>query len=114
MDSPVICPKCKGNVLPTDFFCPTCGRKLKEKPQPTTVVSQILIYLLSILLPPLGIWPAVKYLRQPDQKSKTIGWVAIFLTVISIVVTIWLSVGYFNSLQKQLEPLLNQYQDLGL
>ena len=85
-----------------------------KKPLSTSPSKQLLIYLLSVLLPPLGLWPAVKYLRQPDEKSKKIGLAAILLTVISIILTIWLSAGFVNSFQKQLGTQLNLYQDIGL
>ncbi len=113
MDYQATCPHCQSNISSTDFFCPVCGKKLKEKPLSTSTTKQILIYLLSILLPPLGIWPAIKYLRQSDEKSKKIGIAAIILTVISLVITIWLTMGFIKTFQKQLGTQLNQYQDLG-
>lgn len=114
MDPQLICPHCKSNVSLLDFFCPVCGKKLKEKPLSTSLSKQLLIYLLSTLLPPLGLWPAVKYLRQPDEKSKKIGITAIILTVISIILTIWLTAGFVKSFRKQLGTQLDLYQDLGL
>lgn len=112
MDFKTTCPYCKANVPSSDFFCPACGKKLKEKPPSTSTSRQILIYLLSVFLPPLGIWPAIKYLRQSDEKSKKIGLAAIILTVISIVITIWLTAGFVKLFQKQLGTQLNPYQDL--
>ncbi len=74
-------------VLPTDYFCPHCSKKIRDKPLSASFGSQIKIYLISFLLPPLGLWPAFKYLRQPDQKFKTIGAVAIALTFASILIS---------------------------
>ena len=106
-----ICSRCQTNVSSLDYFCPNCGRKLKEKPLSTSVLKQVLIYSLSLLLPPLGIWPAIKYLQQPDQKSKNVGIVSLVLTIISIVVTIYLCVGLLNSVSAQLNNQLQMYQD---
>lgn len=112
MDPQLVCPHCKSNVSLLDFFCPTCGKKLKEKPLSTSWSKQLLVYLLSALLPPLGLWPAIKYLRQPDQKSKKIGTAAIILTVLSIILTIWLSANLVNSFSDKIGSQLNLLEGL--
>jgi len=112
MDSQFTCVYCKGNISSSDYFCPNCGEKIKEKPLSTTFGRQLLVYLLSIFFPPLGIWPAIKYLRQQDEKSKRIGLTALFLTIISIVITSWLTISFINSFRKGLDNQLNIYQDI--
>ena len=107
MDPLLTCPDCKQNVSTEDYFCPNCGKKLKEKPQSTTILRQILIYLLSIFLPPLGLWPAIKYIKQKDNKSKMIGYIAIILTIISVGISIWLYLGFINTVNQQLNNQLN-------
>ena len=107
MDNQLICRYCGKNILSEDYFCPGCGKKLKDKPQSTTIGRQIFVYLLSFLLPPLGLWPAVKYLKQQDQKSRMVGFIAIILTIISIIITVWLSLGFINSFTQQLNQQLN-------
>ena len=109
MEPQTICRHCKSDISPTYYFCPNCGKKLRDKLLSTGVLKQVLIYSLSFFLPPLGLWPAVKYLRQPDQKSKIVGMVSIVLTIVSIVLTIYLSVNLLNSLNSQ----LNGYQNMG-
>lgn len=79
----------------------------------TTFSKQLWIYLVSFFLPPFGIWPAVKYLRQPDEKSKKIGLVAIFLTIISLLITVWLTMNFINSFNRQLNSQLDLYQGVG-
>jgi hypothetical protein len=106
------CKYCQGNIDLTEYFCPHCGKKLKDPPLSTTLGRQIYIYLFSLLLPPLGIWPAIRYLRQGDEKSKKIGITALILTVISVVVTSWITVGLINSINKQFSTQLNDYQGL--
>jgi len=112
MDSQT-CPYCGGNISLSDYFCPHCGKKLKEQPSSTTFLKQLLIYFVSFFLPPLGIWPAIKYLRQSDEKSKKIGLVALLLTIISIVITSWLTINFISSFNKELGNQLNLYQDIG-
>ena len=112
MDSQTTCVYCKANISESDSFCPNCGKELKENPLSTTFLKQLLIYSVSFFLPPLGIWPGIKYLRQSDEKSKKIGLAAIFLTIISIVITSWLTIGLINSFNKELSNQFNLYQDI--
>jgi len=68
------CPVCKTEVSLTDFFCLGLRKKFKRK-------------------------TAVNFRDQAgDEKSKKIGIAAIVLTVISIIITVWLSVGIINSI----------------
>ena len=109
------CPKCKLPILDTYYFCPNCGKSLKLKPSATSVLTQIGIYLLSALLPPLGLWPGIKYLRTENGKAKVIGAVAIFLTIVSTVLTILLTMKLVNQFKDTLTNQINlgQYQSLG-
>lgn len=65
---------------------------------------------MSFFLPPLGLWPAIRYLRQQDETAKKIGLAALFLTVISILLTIWVTANFINSFNKELNTQLNLYQ----
>jgi uncharacterized membrane-anchored protein len=105
---PTICKFCGQTVATNFYFCPYCGKKLIEPP--VSALKEISIYLLSVFLPPLGLWPGIKYLLQKNAKSKRIGTIAIILTIISSVVTIWLSIIAINALSQSLNSQLNQYQ----
>lgn len=100
------CPFCQAFVKPDDYFCPTCSKKLREKPLSSSILKQISIYLISFFLPPLGLWPGFKYLRQNDQKLKAIGGIAILLTLISLVVSALLAVNVINSVNDQVNKQL--------
>ncbi len=102
-----ICPAC-GNIVPTDFaFCPKCGKQLKDAPLSTSVFTQIWIYALSVILPPLGLWPGIKYVRHSDPKAQQIGWIAIILTVLSSIITIWLTFQFLNIYLNTFNETLN-------
>ena len=103
------CPNCKNQVLPIDIFCPACGKKLKDGKSSTGIQKQIGLYLISFFLPPFGLIPAIKYLRQADSKSKIIGVIAMALTAISILVTIYLTKLALGTFQSQLQL----YQGIG-
>jgi amino acid transporter len=97
------CSVCHQPILLEAYFCPNCGNPLKPKPPSTTWWTQLGIYALSLFLPPLGLWPAVKYLRSSDEIAKRVGWIAVALTVISIVIAIWLTEALIQNLQSQLD-----------
>jgi len=107
------CPSCKFEVFENSYFCPNCGKKLKEPPLSTSIGKQIGIYLISIFLPPFGLYPGIKYLLQKDQKRKLIGSIAVVLTVISTVATVWLSVAIFNQFNSTFTNQIMQYQHIG-
>ncbi len=92
-----ICASC-GAVVPMYYtFCPNCGKSLNFKPLSTSTLSKIWIYTVSVLLPPLGFWPGVKYFKSGDPKAQRMGIIAIALTVISTIVTIWLTFALAQS-----------------
>ncbi|MCX6794089.1 MAG: zinc ribbon domain-containing protein [Candidatus Gottesmanbacteria bacterium] len=104
------CPQCHGVVRPTDFFCYNCGKNLKVKPLPTSLTTEIMYYAGSVLLPPLGFWWGIKYLKQPDAASKRIGILCMVFTTISFIVTsIWL-VDYINKINATVNNQLNGLQ----
>ena len=102
-----ICPSCKKFIIEAFYFCPHCGKNLKPAPIFVSVFKQIGVYAISLLIPPLGLWPGIKYLRQSNEKTKIIGVVAIILTVISISVTIWLTIGLINQVDQTVTEQMN-------
>jgi hypothetical protein len=105
------CPFCHFQLLQNYYFCPNCGKKINEPP--ITTVKEIGVYLLSIFLPPLGLWPGIRCLFSKSQRTKKVGAIAIVLTILSTVITIWLSVAAFNSLSQSVSSQLNQVQNVG-
>ena len=104
-----ICPFCSFSLSENFYFCPNCGKKINEPIASVTLGKQIGIYLLSLFLPPLGLFPGIKYLLQKDQKRKMVGVVAIALTILSTVITVWITIN----LTKTINTQLNQYNNLG-
>ncbi|MEP7167245.1 MAG: zinc ribbon domain-containing protein [Candidatus Woesebacteria bacterium] len=105
-----LCPQCHQPIKSTDYFCANCGKKIKEVPPATTVMRQALLYLGSIVLPPMGIVWGIKYLKQPDQKSKLIGIVAMVLTVLSFIITTKIALDYVSQINEQVSIQMNQLQ----
>ncbi len=95
------------------YFCPNCGKKIKDTPVSITILKQLSIYAISLLLPPLGFWPGIKYLLQNDPQAKKIGLIAIVLTLISTIITIWLTVNFITKINSTFNNQINPYQNLG-
>lgn len=110
MEQAVPCSKCELPVLPSFYFCPNCGKSLRPKPQSTSVGRQIGVYALSLLLPPLGLWPAIKYLRDKNPKAKIVGVIAAALTIVSIVGTVYYTMEMFNTISQQLNAQMQMNQ----
>ena len=113
-ESSSACPKCQNNIFPTDFFCSVCGYKLKEKPLSTSFFKQLSIYLISFLLPPLGLIPAIKYIRRDERKFKLIGIIAVILTLASVILSAGLLLSFMDTLSKTLNGQLDTYENLAL
>lgn len=104
------CPQCHVAVRPTDFFCYNCGKNLHAKPLSTSLTTEIMYYAGSILLPPLGFWWGMKYLKQPDAASKRIGVISMALTTISSIITsVWV-INYIKMLNATVSSQLNGLQ----
>ncbi len=109
MEADFTCQVCHQPLQPAFYFCPNCGKKIKETPPSMTLLTQLGIYALSLLAPPLGLWPAIKYLKQPDAKSKKVGVIAIVMTLFSLVVTFY----FANQLAiKVNEEVMRQVQQI--
>jgi hypothetical protein len=108
-----VCTQCHAVIRPTDFFCYNCGKNLKAKPFSTSLTTEILYYIGSLVLPPLGYWWGIKYLRQSGAAAKRIGTVAIILTTISLIVTSVWAVDYINKISATVNSQLNGLNSMG-
>ena len=112
MDEALICPQCHQPITPTEYFCPNCGKKIRSPPPTTTPIGLLILGLKTLLLPPLGLYWGYLYLRQPDQKSKLVGFLTIAVTIVE---TVWLTVytiNTINSVQSQVNLQLQQVNGL--
>jgi uncharacterized membrane protein YvbJ len=100
-----VCPRCYGRVPDNANFCPACGKRLKEEAPATTVSRQLTVYLVSLLLPPFGLWYAWKYLKQSDSKSRKIAITAIILTVVALIFTFWTTKAFLDLMDQQIKSL---------
>jgi hypothetical protein len=103
MNDELLCPVCKFKIQSDWFFCPNCAKPLKEKIPVISITKQVLIYLVSFFLSPLGLAWGLKYIRFKEKKIKIIGIISIILTVLSIIMMI----GFFKNFIEQYAKILN-------
>lgn len=101
------CTFCHVEVRATDYFCFNCGKSLHPVPLSTSAKDQAILYIKSALLPPMGIFWGLKYLRQSDTKSKLVGSVAIILTFLIILYAIKFTQDLVFNLANQVNSQLN-------
>ena len=82
----VNCPFCNNKIDAKAFYCPICGKKVREKPVSTKFWPVALLFFLSIFLPPLNIGLTIRYMKSADHKAKTIGKISLFVMTAVIVV----------------------------
>jgi len=100
-----ICSGCQLPVLSEFYFCPNCGRQLRSKPISVSVGKQIALYLFSFFLSPLGLYFSYKYIKQPLEKTKVVGWVIIVLTLLSIGLSLYAALAVFQQYIQLLNSL---------
>lgn len=101
-----VCPACHQTILAEYYFCPNCGNNLKEKPMAISALVQIGLYALAVFLPPLGLWPGIKYAIKKSPQAKRVGAITIALTLVSTVLTIWAIFSLFNDYLNQMNGVL--------
>lgn len=101
-----ICSICHFPVSETYYFCPNCGNNLREKPEELSLFKKLSFYALAIFLPPLGLWPGIKYLEKKDPKARELGVITILLTLVSSFLVTWLIFKMFNNYISQINEAL--------
>jgi hypothetical protein len=90
------CKSCGAQVNDSFYFCPNCGKKLKEPPFKFSIGKSIGLLLFSFLFPPFGIIPGAKYFLKNDVKAQVIGLLAIAITIISSILLVILTINIVN------------------
>lgn len=106
------CPFCGADIDAKDYFCPSCGKKVREKPLSTGLGKQIVVYAVSLLLPPFGLVWVPRYFKMPGS-GKKIAVIIVILTVISLAVSVWVAIDFVHTFDTTLQKELNTYQNIG-
>lgn len=83
------CPQCHEQIVPEWYYCAHCGKVLKIKPITVAIPKQLLLYAVSFFLAPLGLAWGIRYLRNPNRRTKLVGVVIVVLTLASLTLTIY-------------------------
>jgi len=110
------CKYCKSPIQESFYFCPNCGKKLKEPPFKFSLGKSITIIIVALLFPPFGLIPGIKYFLKDDKRAQFVGMITIAVTIIAIglmfVVTMRIANYYKDTYNQilQLQGNLNANQ----
>jgi amino acid transporter len=112
MDITNLCPACHQPVEQSDYFCRNCGRNLRKKPLTTSAGHQIMLYLGSIFLFPLGFIWGIRYIREDSRDAKTIGMMCLIISIVVLFIIILLTASIISNINNQVNQQLQMYQGL--
>jgi hypothetical protein len=100
-----LCPKCQHPIDSVDFYCRNCGKNINPVPLSTSASVLIILFIKTILLPPLGLFWGYKYLRQSDSLSKAVGAAIIFITLLETIWVVQSTITAYNTITTQVNQL---------
>ena len=100
------CPRCSAAISPEMNFCPHCGKKFKDPTPSVSLHAQTLVYLMSLFLPPLGLWYVPRYFRLGTPAGRSIGLAIIFFTLLSLGISLWATTAIFEALNQALQGVI--------
>lgn len=109
LNLPILCKYCSQPVDKDAYFCPSCGKKLKEKEASLSAGALLWLFILSTLLPPLGLGVTIRYIKSEDEKAKMIGWISLIVMILAILIGIWVAKGAMDNFNQQLNSQLQNY-----
>lgn len=97
-----------GKLIPENsFYCPNCGKILNDPPFTISTARIIYLSLLSVILPPFGLIPGVKYILKSDSKATMVGLLLIILTFLSLAITLYFLMQAMNGITAQYSEINN-------
>ncbi len=104
------CKYCKSPTQESFYFCPNCGKKIKEPPFKFSLGKSITIIVAAFLLPPFGIIPGVKYFLKDDKRAQFVGLITIGVTIIATGLMIIITsrvINYYKEAYNQIIGIQN-------
>ena len=94
-----LCPFCNKEIDSTDKFCPKCGNRLPERNSSFTTGQKIKIYLLSVILAPLGLYWFFKFYKNENPEKRKVAFYSLYITIFMIVVLIIINMYFIRALE---------------
>ena len=94
-----ICPFCNKEIDSTDKFCPKCGNRLPESNSSFTVGQKVKIYLLSVILAPLGLYWFFKFYKNENPEKRRVAFYSLYITIFMIVVLVIINMYFIKALE---------------
>lgn len=95
------CKYCEALIPPGTYYCSNCGKVLNDPPFTISTAKIIWLSIISILLPPFGLIPGIKYMLKNDSRATMAGLLMIILTFLSLAVTIYFLMQMLNGISSQ-------------
>lgn len=109
------CKYCEKEIPENSYFCPNCGKKLKDKEQKISLVRELFIYILCFICAPLGLYWFFKYVRSLDGTKQRVAYMSLIITLIAIIATIGITYSYIQTIKSYMNvPQFKQFSELGL
>lgn len=106
MDKNPVCKSCQNLISTTYFFCPYCGKKLKEPLLATSFGRQLGMYFTAVFFPIIAIAPGLRYINQREEKSKAVGTIILLIAGITLMVEVYLAFEFYQQFGKYLNSSL--------
>ena len=98
------CARCGAELPRGAKFCPQCGEQIGGQLS-TSIATQIMIYAVSFLLSPFGLYFVFKYLRRDGRKERLVGFIALALTIAAIGVMLWAGSAFMQYEMRMIREL---------
>ena len=99
------CKRCGQPIQESFYFCPNCGKKIKEPPPSTSIAAQTVVSLVSFFFPPLGLIYAYRYSRHGGSKERYIAVAAVVITCLIIYLQYTLLTKVWENVSQTLKAL---------
>ncbi|MDD4931672.1 MAG: zinc ribbon domain-containing protein [Candidatus Colwellbacteria bacterium] len=101
----VQCPSCRFPAIQDAYFCYNCGKPLRPKLESISIGKEIIVYLVSFFLAPLGLYFTVKYIRQPGEVSRRIAIISMIITAVAVIIAAYSINTFLQSAYQSINSL---------
>lgn len=105
------CKYCGKDILPESQFCMHCGKENIPDPSRIQTLSAFRVYLMSVLLAPIGLYWFFKYRNSENLPDKKLAYAALYITIAVLLFSFIASSYVINSFSGIMSDFDSQYQN---